>query len=146
MSFFIRKGGGGGGGAKNSLVGKKRPKAAAGAGGHAKAKKTKRKQVWRASSFFRRSSFFTVIVSWDFDCLFMILSYSLEVRHVPLFILFLNFFYVLFLNFYHYDLFGLSCNPDSGTEFIPNNGRLWDKWRIIHTITLLSILSNVINL
>jgi hypothetical protein len=29
--------------------------------------------------------------------------------------------------------FNLICNPDSGTEFIPNSVRLWEKWRIFHT-------------
>jgi hypothetical protein len=51
------------------------------------------------------------IVSSDFDAIFFILSYSLDVRQVPLPILFLL----------------LSYNPDSGTEFIPNSDRLWDK-------------------
>jgi hypothetical protein len=46
-------------------------------------------------------------------------------------------FYFAYLNFSIYDFFSLSCNPDSGTEFIPNSLRLWDKWRIFHTITTL---------
>jgi hypothetical protein len=38
---------------------------------------------------------FTVIVFWDFDCLFMISSYRLHVRHVPLPIL----FFILWFHF-----------------------------------------------
>jgi mannosyltransferase OCH1-like enzyme len=45
----------------------------------------------------------------------MILSYSLDVRHVPLHILFLNFMFS-YLNFIIVDFFSLSCNPDSGIE------------------------------
>jgi hypothetical protein len=32
-----------------------------------------------------------------------------------------------YLNFIICDFFSSSYNPDSGTEFIPNSDRLWDK-------------------
>jgi hypothetical protein len=67
-----------------------------------------------------------VIISRDFDGLFMILSYSLDVRHVPLRILFFNVMFS-YLNFIIYDFFSLSCNPDLGTEFLPKNVRLYAK-------------------
>jgi hypothetical protein len=43
--------------------------------------------------------YFKGIVSWDFDGIFMILSFSLDVRQLPLDILFLK-FYVIIFKFY----------------------------------------------
>jgi hypothetical protein len=41
-------------------------------------------------------------------------------------------------NYINYDFFSLSYNPDSGTEFIPNNmSRLWEKGRIFYFIFIL---------
>jgi hypothetical protein len=56
----------------------------------------------------------------------MILSYSLDVRQVPLQILFLILIFS-YSNFSINDFFTLRYNPDSGAEFIPNSDRLWDK-------------------
>jgi hypothetical protein len=56
----------------------------------------------------------------------MILSYSLDVRHVPLRNLFLILMFS-YSNFIIYDFLSLSFSPDSDTKFIPNNDRLWDK-------------------
>jgi hypothetical protein len=62
----------------------------------------------------------------------MNLSYSLDVRHVPLYIPFFNFMFS-YLNCIIYDFFSLRYNPDLGTEFIPTSVQLWEKWRIFHT-------------
>jgi hypothetical protein len=83
-----------------------------------------------------RSRIIKGIVSGDFYGIFMILSYSLDVRQLPLDILFFNFDVFIFKIIY--DFFSLMMYPDSGTEFIPNTLRLWEKWRIFlfyfHTI------------
>jgi hypothetical protein len=64
-----------------------------------------------------------------FDGIFMILSYSLDVRQLPLGNLFFQFL-CFHIQIIIYDLFSLSNNPDLGTEFIPNTLRLLGKWRI----------------
>jgi hypothetical protein len=68
----------------------------------------------------------------------MILSYSLDVRPVPLNILFFNFDVFIF-KLYHtvYDFFSVTYNPDSGTEFIRNTLRLWEKRHIFYFIFIL---------
>jgi hypothetical protein len=40
---------------------------------------------------------------------------------------FFNLDVFLFSNFIIYDFFTLSYNPESGTEFISNSARVWDK-------------------
>jgi hypothetical protein len=45
------------------------------------------------------------------------------------------FFSILMFSYSNYiifDFFSLSYNPDSGTEFIPNTLRLWEKWHIFY--------------
>jgi hypothetical protein len=53
----------------------------------------------------------------------MILSFSLDVKQLPLDILFFN-FDVFILKLYHtvYDFFSLSYNPELVAEFIPKHG------------------------
>jgi hypothetical protein len=58
------------------------------------------------------------IVLWDFDSIFIILSYSLDVKQLPLDILFFN-FDVYRLKLYHIWFLSLSYNPDLVAEFIP---------------------------
>jgi hypothetical protein len=84
------------------------------------------------------------IVSWDFDGLFMTLSYSLYVRHVPLHILFFK-FYIFIFQFYHLWFFQLDLQPWFGYRIYHKQRPLWDKWHILYIIILLGFLSNVIN-
>jgi hypothetical protein len=67
----------------------------------------------------------------NFDSIFMILSYSLDGKQLPLDILFFN-FDVFIIKLYGtgtciiYDFF----SPDLVAEFIPKTWHIWDKWSI----------------
>jgi hypothetical protein len=75
---------------------------------------------------------FKGIVSWDFDSIFMILSYSFDVKLLPLDILFFSIlmFSYSYWNYIIYDFFSLSCNPDLVAEFIQKELHILNKWRI----------------
>jgi hypothetical protein len=62
---------------------------------------------------------------------------SLDVRQLPLNILFFTILMFSYSNYVIYDFFSLSYNPHSGTEFIPNTLRLWEKWHIFYFIFIL---------